>query len=100
MEFNRRACNTHTEKRLWWGGADGFERKLLSLDTRQWVKSDVEGPKQYPEGLEKKFRDLRMFALDDLVREVPEPEAAWDQLVKNGKYLADTQLKYVLVHLG
>ena len=86
VEFNRRACNTHTEKRLWWGGVDGFERKLLFLDTRQWVKGDVEGPEQYPEGLEKKFRDLRMFALDDLFKEVPEPEAPWDQLVKNGKY--------------
>ena len=100
VEFNCQACNTHTEKRLWWGSADGFERKLLSLDTRQWVKGDVEGPEQYPEGLEKKFRDFRMFALDDLVKEAPEPDAPWDQLVKNGKYLADTQLKYVLAHLG
>ena len=64
------------------------------------MKGDIEGPEQYPEGLEKKFRDLRMFALDDLIKEIPEPEAAWDQLAKNGKYLTNTQLKYVLAHLG
>ena len=100
VEFNLRACNTHTEKRLRWGNTDGYEKKLLALDTRQWVKGDVEGPEQYPEGLEKKFRDLRIFALDDLVKVAPEPAAPLDQLVKNGKYLTDTQLKYVLAHLG
>ena len=73
---------------------------MLALDTRQWVKGDVEGPEQYPEGLEKKFRDLRIFALDDLVKVAPEPAAPLDQLVKNGKYLTDTQLKFVLAHLG
>ena len=62
------------------------------------MKGDVEGPEQYPEDLEKELRDLRSSALDDLVKVAPEPAAPLDQLVKNGKYLTDTQLKYVLAH--
>ena len=79
---------------------DEFEKKLSTLDSRQWVKEDIEGPKRYPEGLEAKFRELRSSTLDNLLREAPEPAEPLDRLVKNGKYLTDTQLKYVLVHLG
>ena len=79
---------------------DEFEKKLFTLDSRQWVKEDIEGRKQYPEGLEAKFRKLRSSTLDDLLREAPEPTEPFDKLVINGKYLTDTQLKYVLAHLG
>ena len=85
VEFNRRACNSHTVKGLRWKSMDEFEKKLFTLDSRQWVKEDIEGPKQYPEGLEAKFRELRSSTL-----EAPEPAEPLDRLVKNGKNLTDT----------
>ena len=79
---------------------DGFEKKLLALDTLQWVRGDIEGPEQYPGELEEELRRLRSSALDDLLKIAPEPTEPLDKLVKNGKYLTDTQLKNLLAHLG
>ena len=35
VEFNRRVCNSHNEKRLRWKSMDEFEKNLFSLDSRQ-----------------------------------------------------------------
>ena len=79
---------------------DELNKVLFNLDSGQWVKWDIEEPKQYPEELEANVRELRSSTLEKLLKEAPEPTEPLDRLVKNGKYLTDTHLKYVLAHLG
>ena len=81
-------------------GWDELEKILFFLDSNQWVKKDIEGPRRYPEGLEAKFRELRSSNLDNLLQEASEQAEPLNRLVKNGKYFRETQLKYVLAHLG
>ena len=79
---------------------DELNKVLFTLDSGQWVKRDIEGPKRYPEELEANFRELRNSTLDKLLKQPPEPTEPLDRLVENGKYLKETQLKYILTHLG
>ena len=55
---------------------------------------------KYTGELETSFRNLRISVLEELFKEATALTEPLDKLVKNGKYLTDTQLKYVLSHLG
>ena len=73
---------------------------LSSLDRGRWVRHIVQSPRGYPEELESVFRSSRSSVLDELFKEPPALTEPLDELIKNGKYLTDTQLKNVLSHLG
>ena len=100
VKFCRRACNSHTEKRLRWRKLEEFIKILSTLDSDHWVNGGIQGPAQYPDELEANFRTLRNSSLKRLFKEAPVLTEPLDKLVKSGKYLTDTQLKQVLTHLG